>query len=391
MKRDSRIRPWDWLLIAGAVLAPMTGLRIWKIGPAEALCFLWALGRLDIRNRLKLDPFIRFFCIFMVSMLVGTFICLVIAPQELALSGWATWLYLAFVTCVLYRALKSNPLQYNEKLFDRFAMLSVLWYAFLYVYSLTVSRSFLGAELWYSRMRYSGGGTNPHQVAVLMCGVAFWFTRRIANRKRILWNTVLFAGALFIEGATQSSTGTAALFLGLLTAAIIYTLRFVRGRTAKSVIIVLEIGLGLIVALIFRSALYGIVYEWIADDSNGLGRFQLWSSFGAVFVKSPIFGLGPGAHAASYGRVNEFHNSYLDICAASGLIGLFAFVMFSARIIRTAVRGDLLLLPIMVCLYLYGLAGFAFRRLALWVVIALVTVIALQRREALNRSRLEIK
>ena len=31
----------DWILLIGLSLAPMTGLRIWKIGPSEVLCLLW--------------------------------------------------------------------------------------------------------------------------------------------------------------------------------------------------------------------------------------------------------------------------------------------------------------------------------------------------------------
>ena len=37
----NKIRTWDWLLILGLTIAPMTGLRIWKIGPAEVLTFIW--------------------------------------------------------------------------------------------------------------------------------------------------------------------------------------------------------------------------------------------------------------------------------------------------------------------------------------------------------------
>ena len=33
----------DYFLIIGIVLAPMTGLRIWKIGPGEVLCLFWSI------------------------------------------------------------------------------------------------------------------------------------------------------------------------------------------------------------------------------------------------------------------------------------------------------------------------------------------------------------
>ena len=174
MNRDIRIRPWDWLLIIGAVLAPMTGLRIWKIGPAEALCFLWSIKNLNIRS-IKLNEFFRFFLLFLLGMFLGTLICITAAPEELTVSGWATWAFLAFTACRLLSEIRKNRLEYNEKLMDLICGLSVVWYLFLYVYSMTVSRTFLGAPLWYSSRRFSGGGTNPHQVAVLFCSIAFWF------------------------------------------------------------------------------------------------------------------------------------------------------------------------------------------------------------------------
>ena len=31
------IQRWDWLLLIGLCPAPMTGLRIWRMGPTEVL------------------------------------------------------------------------------------------------------------------------------------------------------------------------------------------------------------------------------------------------------------------------------------------------------------------------------------------------------------------
>jgi hypothetical protein len=38
IKRHLNIEKWDWLLIIGLVFAPMTSLRIGKVGPGEVLC-----------------------------------------------------------------------------------------------------------------------------------------------------------------------------------------------------------------------------------------------------------------------------------------------------------------------------------------------------------------
>ena len=57
--RRSGIRRWDWLLILGIMLAPMTGLRIWKAGPAEVLCFIWTLKFLP-RRYLHINDTLKF-------------------------------------------------------------------------------------------------------------------------------------------------------------------------------------------------------------------------------------------------------------------------------------------------------------------------------------------
>ena len=59
----NKIRTWDWLLILGLTIAPMTGLRIWKIGPAEVLTFIWCL-RFFPRGRVSNGALMRFFLFF---------------------------------------------------------------------------------------------------------------------------------------------------------------------------------------------------------------------------------------------------------------------------------------------------------------------------------------
>ena len=381
MNQRIKIRQWDWLLVIGVTLAPMTGLRIAKVGPAELLCFIWALRYISFKS-IEIDELKKFFIPYLLSMLIGTLICIAVSPAELTVSGWATWLYLAFIACTVYRRIQVNSVAYNEFVFDKICIFSACWYGFLYVFSRTVSRSFLGAPLWYYD-RYSGGGTNPHQVAVLLCVIAFWFARQLFSREKKIKYAILFILAVFLETESKSSTGLASIFLGLFTIAIILTVLKVNNSRARTAIIFIEVTIGLLIAVIFRNIIYSMVYEWVASDSNGLGRFYIWSSFKQMFVKSPIFGLGPGMHAISYSGMKEFHNSYLEIYAASGIVGFIPFLIFSGRLVAKIMKGNILLLPIMVSVYVYSMAGFAFRRLAFWIPIAFIAAIAKQRCEEL--------
>ena len=54
----------------------------------------------------------------------------------------------------------------------------------------------------------------------------------------------------------------------------------------------------------------------------------------------------------------EFHNTYLEILAMTGVVGFFIFAKFSLRIYRV-LKSDYTLYLIVLPLYAYGLAGFS--------------------------------
>ena len=381
---SNRIKQWDWLLIIGSVMAPMTGLRITKVGPAELFCFIWALRY--ISPNLRRTAVTDFFTVFFSSMLIGTLICLAVAPNELVMNSWLSWIFLGYIACTLFSVISNNEFWYNEKLFDLICRLSVVWYLFLYIYSLTGRHSFMGAPLWYYS-RYTGGGTNPHQIATMLCGISFWFLRQIERKRRYIGNILCFIVTIFLIYKTESSTGIAAIFVGLLTFAFVYTISIVHDRRKRAVLVAIETMITIIILILYYNNLYLALYDWVASDSNGLGRFYLWASVKQMAVKSPIFGLGPGAHAVSAGGyAKEFHNSYIEIYAASGVFGFMAMILFSIRYLHTIRVGDVYLLPIMAATYMYSVAGFAFRRLAFWVIVAFTYIIAMQ----LKNEKLEI-
>ena len=369
--KELQIKKWDWLLIFGAVLAPMTGFRIWKIGPAELLCFFWSLKYINLK-KIKLNFLSKYFLIFFFSMVIGTLICLVINPKECVVDQLLTWIFLIIISCTLYEQLLKNNIDYNVKLFDSICKISTIWYSFLYVYSLTISKSLFGVPIWYSNIRFAGCGTNPHQVAVLTCGIACWYLYRFFETREII-NVPLFIFTVFLLSETKSSTGKAAIVLACL---VYFTITFLlivptkRKKIAITSVFVMVFALSIV---FFWDKLYEMSYEWVSEDANGLGRFNIWSSFANCIIKSPIFGLGPGIHAKS-GTI-EFHNSYLEIFAATGIVGFGAFIVFTIMTAKKIVNGNVKLLPVMIALYGYSMAGFACRRLVYWVVLIFIIVI----------------
>lgn len=361
---------FDLFLVLGLTLAPMTGLRVWRIGPAEVLCLIWGIRPL-MKRRFRRSDTLSFFALFLVTLSLGAIIGSFVAPMELSVPGMLTWLYLAIIAIGLYEGLSQKSLAYTEKLLRIFSDTAILWYVFLFLYSRTVSRSFLGAPLWYYS-RFSGGGTNPHQIAVMLCGLCFVFTRQILQRQKILLNALFVALTVFLLVKTESSTGIMAIFVGFVASIYFYLVNLSpKNRVPVSVVMTLVL---LLLGILAYSFLYDHFINWVSKDSNGLGRLEIFASFPASFGRSPILGLGPGTHGV--GGTIEFHNSYLEIAVASGIVGFTLFVVYSVRIFKKTLRSDWKLFVILISMYTYSLAGFAMRRLAYWGILIFAVVIA---------------
>ena len=371
---SAHIEKWDWILIIGLTLAPMTSLRFWKIGPGEVLCLLWGI-KYWFRARSIKSNLLTFFVLFDLAMAVGSVIGYAIAPDELRAVDLLTWLYLGIMAVSLYEGLKSKSLKYNEALFYSFAQFAAIWNLFLFLYSRFVSSMLLGAPLWYHGVRYSGGATNPHQVAILLCGATFVFLRSIFKREKVFRSIVLMAISIYLMIATASSTGILAIALGMAVSAYFFVANlFPKRRFAAWVVLTVII---LLAVLIFYKFLYQKFIGWVAEDKNGMRRFVIFSSFGEAFMKSPVFGLGPGVHGI--GGTIEFHNTYLEIIAATGLVGGIIFAVYSIDLFISVLKNDWKLFPILVSMYAYGLAGFAMRRIVFWGLVSFVTIIAEQK------------
>ena len=375
--KGSHIEPRDWLLIVGLILSPMTGLRIAKVGPAEVLCLLWSL-RYFPQKTISVNIIFRFFCIFLGAMFIGTMWCLIISPQEVVFNHWFTWLYLSLIAIGMYRGLRSNALDYNIRLFDQFSKGAAVWYLFLFFYSKLVRRSFLGAPLWYYGYRFTGGATNPHQIAVLMCGLSFCFIRNFLNRKQPIINGIFAIICIYLEIQTATSTGIAALVLSFAATIYIATGHILAGRKGRFVVYTIETLIIIGAVIIGYRYFYRSIYSWILSDRNGLGRLNLIRQIGTSFKKGPIFGLGPGVHALDMsGNVKEYHNTYLEIIAATGIIGVAAFINLTVHTVKNMMADDLFI-PVLIAIYAYGVGGFAMRRLAYWGLFIFILVISEQ-------------
>lgn len=372
-KKILKISTWDWLLVFGVMLAPMNALRIWKVGPAEVLCLLWSIRQFKAVREIKFsDYMMRFWGLFMVTITLGAIYGDAHYGSQSNISGLLTYCYFVVISLGVYAGIRNMKCDCAETLLQAICVVPSMWYMFLYVYSKTVSKTFLGAPLWYYSVRFSAGANNPHQVALVVSALAFgnlrFLLRKELSRAQRLLHAVCSVFCLFVGMKTRSSTLIVALAV---TAAMLiswYAFLFFKAKNLKISAKSMRVALAAVavIAIVLCKPVYDFAYQWIASDPNGLGRFSIFSTITDSLKKSFWIGLGPGTHGR--GGEIEYHNMYLEILAMGGIIGLGIFLAFSWRLCKK-LRHEPMLAVLVIPLYAYGLAGFAMRRLVFWVLV----------------------
>lgn len=385
-----KIKKWDWLLIISLVLAPMTELRIWKIGPAELLIFIWSIKHIslfmksNIKNHM-LSFWIAFLSIIVVSSIYGE----IFFSQQTSPIGILTYLFFAYISSVIFLVFIENDNLYIKKVLINSMFLYLFVYGGFFLISLTGSQSVFGINLWYGTYRFSPGAHNPHQIAMPLLAMSFvalmFFIRSNGFLKKTLYLVVTVA--LWLVGnQTNSDTYHFATVFSILGLLLLFVVYMNRSKKEKIVVSLLLIGGVTALMLIFLNPITRYFMDWIYSDPNGPGRIRIFMSIFDTLSKNPLIGLGPGVHALN-GAI-EYHNTYLEIIAMSGLLGFILFVIFTIKSVKL-IKYDYVLILLLLPLYSYGFAGFAFRRLVYWIIFTLV--ISLQKAEKVTQLRKEIR
>lgn len=386
--RKNGFRYFDLILILGIILAPMTEMRLWKMGPSEILCFIWCTRYLHAILHSRLGNFLTAFWIgFFLTITAGTFFCMAFYPGEsTGIPGLLTWFFLMYFSLGMYYGLSRRTIPDILRIARNIIFGSVLWNAFLLFYHNAVSPYFLGARIFYAGVRYAGGASNPHQVAILSLGMLFLSLYFIFRVKLSRLNQVLFAGCagfyFYIILLTRSTTALMAMVAAGALLAFILVYRAKKSTRGRQLIIVVTLLAAVVVLFFGYVFLFDAFINWVASDSNGLGRFELFSYILDPVAKNPLFGLGDGTH--SNGGISEFHNSYFEIIAMSGLVGVVLFAWFTVKLVKV-LRVDPVLLVLSFAMYIYGLAGFGLRRMPYWALTTICILLA----EKLKRQNLD--
>lgn len=365
------------MLVVITILAGFTKLRFGAFGLSElctAFLFIhlcWSKNRFFIKKMI----FTQFWLLTILLNCVGLFINVLFRIDYLSIqSGSALFDTVAYlymlILCFTFESVLTN-LSYNGvwTLFRRIFYSAVFIIGTLFVVS-QFRQTLFGISLFYEGVRFSPLADNPHQINVLTSTLPFIGFRILKEAKSLKSKTVasvFLAFSLLVSLSTLSDT------MKVVYIVCFYLMIVIRERGSRQE----KPGY---FAAIFVSliAFAGILYFWdwfvaliirfFEEGDAGGVRFLLWRNSVQAGMRSPIFGLGPGAHTGFYGPFEavESHQMLLTTFTQSGLIGVTVLMVLAFKIVRTVYK-DKHVFIMVVGLLVSSLSGTTLRRTVWWI------------------------
>ncbi len=184
--------------------------------------------------------------------------------------------------------------------------------------------------------RFSLWFYEPSYLVTYLC---FWFALSlymflIEGKKEYL-KDILMALVMFL--LATSTTG----FLGIaLSCAVIYVIWILKGFTVRKLIFPCIVLLGFLVFRFGFSSIYEVFFARLFNqslDSASGGRISAWLETWQVFIKNPLFGVGPGNYGLYLGKDVGTVPSNVTLELMS-TVGIFATIAFYGLTISLCVR-----------------------------------------------------
>ncbi len=359
------------------ILAGFTKLRFGAFGLSElctAFLFIhlyWSKNRFCIRKMI----FTQFWLLTILINCVGLFINVLFGIDYLSIqSGSALFDMVAYlymlILCFTFESVLTNW-SYDEvwTLFRRIFYSAVLIIGTLFVVS-QFRQTLFGMSLFYGEERFSPLADNPHQINVLTSTLPFIGFKILKEAKSLESKTVtsaFLAANLLVSLSTRSDT------MKVVYIVCFYLMIVIRERGSRqekpSYLAAISVSL-----IAFAGILYfwdwfvGLIIRFFEEGDAGGVRFILWRNSVQAGMRSPIFGLGPGAHTGFYGPFEavESHQMLLTMFTQSGLIGVTVLMALVFKVVRTVYK-DKHVFIMVVGLLISSLSGTMLRRTVWWI------------------------
>jgi len=355
------------LLILGLLAAPLTSLRVWKIGPGELLLFLWCLLVMIRRRYIVINLITKFWYIFIFLLTIGTlFGNAIITQRTMEIEEVFTYVFFTlFITSLVTFFDGNNNVQFILK---RIYWLDLIFFTFLFLYGTYVGQSIFGMKLWFGGVRFTGGALNPHQFAYTSGPMVIAGLYLASEKKSFLKKFLTYASVIpfFVMSIATLSATLTATFAILFFLFIFLSLTYDKNSQRRTKRIIIFSIIIIIIILVSTENLYEIFINFVYGDPNGPGRFELWYDSINTWKLSPIVGLGLyGSAGAERGIRTEAHNTYFQLLLNSGIIGLSLYLYFVYKLGKFTIKSKHAFLMVMFFV-LYGFGGYSFRRVYMW-------------------------
>ena len=302
-----------------------------------------------------------------------------------------------FVSALLLVGLFTLALTYHV---DRTAILQswVKWWPALAMApnlaAYVISRShptFAGLTLldgnYATNFRFQGVTTNANQLAMLSA-CAFFLS--LATAKRLHYRPWTFVMVLLSTamGYLSQSDGWRVSFIAA-GAAVMGLIFFEKRRTVWGALRLIGAWLVIIASMASVNLILAHA-DRLSNSQNNQGgeRVRLWTKCTAVFLRYPLFGVGPTTPIYDLGKHDECHNSYLDIATGGGILATFTMIALLIYLVRKHWQaGDPIRLGMVVWLAAFMVFGYQGRHPIFWLILIWMAASETSSSELAERTR----
>ena len=240
-----------------------------------------------------------------------------------------------FVSALMLVSLMTVALTFHENRAEILRTWVRWWPAlamFPNVVAYLISRSsptFLGLTFldgsYSTNYRFQGLTTNANQLAMLAAS-AFFLSLATARERRYRPWPVFMCLLSTLVGYLSQSDGWRVSFIPAAAAAMGLVFMEKR-RNVWGALRLIGAWLLVVAALLSVNTILDHATRLSGGQNNQGGeRERLWGKCAAVFLRYPLFGVGPTTPIYDLGKHDECHNSYLDIATGGGVLATFTMI-----------------------------------------------------------------
>lgn len=368
----------EQLIVGSMIVLPFTLLRFGIMGLGEVffiLLFIYTLIRPIVADWLSSFHFSRFWVAYLLVSFIGflynvIFLDHATGTVEGMVFDCGAFMMVLMACFSLENLIKRGKINTYAILRNIFFTSSIVMVA-LYVASLFTD-SILGLSLKYHHY-FVPLANNLHQISMFLVPLPFIGLKIFAIEKK-RWIKLLVVFLILMDAYMAFSTGSTkaylSIFLGIFSFLILHIyLTFSKElRIVLFMLVVILSGTGII---IFIGGIKDYLIEYFTTNDLGGGRQMLYNEAINIAKKSPIFGLGTGAHIWTEDKFSDAHQSFLAAFLHAGLIGVVLLVNLFYKLLRRNFN-DPALFAAIIAILLYALGGDILRRLPIWVFMVLL-------------------